>query len=413
MDEQYIEAGMLAEIWGVTKRRIQMMCSRGEIAGARKEGNVWVVPADSKKPVDKRVVSGDYRKERVEVDRTNGYGKIMSLLCREIRTDLDAIIGYSNMIKNSEAGVEGCLENILTAGGDCLCAIQNVSVWENLKTVIRQDEEDSVCVKATLEALVQGLSRKVAARSIKFYSVIALEPFSVQTNREQFEIIFRNILDCAIRVADIGSTLTFKADLLPSKGHDTKLVRYTVEGNGGRLIEESLQYEVTKVLAEKFGGELEVENEPGRGTKVTLVLRHRCARASEAGAGGKEVSLDGKKILLVEDNQFSREITKLLLEQEGATVDTAEDGIIGVAKVRMEKESTYDFILMDLVMPNMDGFTATKIIKGLEDRSKASVPIIAMTANAFAEDKAKALEAGMDGHITKPINLDELKKILA
>ncbi len=121
----------------------------------------------------------------------------------------------------------------------------------------------------------------------------------------------------------------------------------------------------------------------------------------------------GKKILLVEDNELNQEIAVSILEDRGFVVDTAGDGSLAIKKIERAKKGQYDIILMDIQMPNIDGYEATRKIRAMADPDKAGIPIIAMTANAFDEDRQKALEAGMNGHIAKPINMDILEKTLS
>lgn len=127
----------------------------------------------------------------------------------------------------------------------------------------------------------------------------------------------------------------------------------------------------------------------------------------------KAYDFRGKKVLLVEDNNLNQEIAVALLEDRGFIVDTADDGSVAVKKIKNAKRRPYDVILMDIQMPKMDGYEATGKIREMDDPDKSSIPIIAMTANAFDEDRQKALEAGMDFHIAKPINMDTLEEALA
>ena len=121
----------------------------------------------------------------------------------------------------------------------------------------------------------------------------------------------------------------------------------------------------------------------------------------------------GKKILLVEDNELNREIAMEILKEEGFVVDTAEDGEVAVQKMEQAEPGQYDLILMDIQMPKMDGYEATRKIRAMPDAVKASIPIFAMTANAFEEDRQNALKAGMNGHIAKPLNIPHLLSVLA
>ena len=164
-------------------------------------------------------------------------------------------------------------------------------------------------------------------------------------------------------------------------------------------------------------GTIEVESELGKGSKFTVTIEHELAdtdyyekkRLSEL---SEDIDFSGKRILLAEDNDLNAEIAITLLEEMGFQVDRAEDGIICVNKLEQEPAGTYDLILMDIQMPNMNGYKATQIIRWLPDTKKAGIPIIAMTANAFAEDKKRALDSGMNGHLAKPIEIPKLMEML-
>ena len=166
-------------------------------------------------------------------------------------------------------------------------------------------------------------------------------------------------------------------------------------------------------------GTIEVESKQGEGSKFTVTLEYRIADKSyyeqdtEKSSDVDETDrISGKHILLAEDNDLNAEIAQFILEDMGLMVDRVEDGIQCVAKMEQEPAGTYDLILMDIQMPNMDGYKATEVIRDLADKSKANIPIIAMTANAFEEDRKKALAKGMNGHIAKPVDIEKVRKIL-
>ena len=137
-----------------------------------------------------------------------------------------------------------------------------------------------------------------------------------------------------------------------------------------------------------------------------------CAEPARKPTQLNAADLKGKKLLLVEDNALNRELAQEILKEAGFAVDTAEDGEIAVQKMRQAAPGQYDLILMDIQMPRMDGYEATRQIRALPDAAKAGIPIFAMTANAFEEDRQNALKAGMDGHIAKPLDIPHLLQVL-
>ena len=166
-------------------------------------------------------------------------------------------------------------------------------------------------------------------------------------------------------------------------------------------------------------GSISVESTLHEGTTFTVTLTHRIAEhAGTKKADTQKEALDaavlaGIRILLAEDNALNAEIAEAILESAGPKIERVEDGIQCVNRIEKMPADTYDMILMDIQMPKMDGYKATQAIRNLSDKDKASIPIIAMTANAFEEDKRDAIAAGMNGHIAKPIQVDKLLSILS
>ena len=186
----------------------------------------------------------------------------------------------------------------------------------------------------------------------------------------------------------------------------------TVSGIPGTGLGMSIASRIVKLM----GGTIDVTSEVGKGSHfIVTVPATQLAEETpdrEEPEEKLEKIIEGKRVLLVEDNELNREICQELLEMAGFTVDTAEDGKVAVDKVREAPAGTYDVILMDIQMPVMDGYEATREIRCLVEGKKAGIPIFALTANAFAEDRRRAIEAGMNGHIAKPIDIPSLMKTL-
>ena len=185
-----------------------------------------------------------------------------------------------------------------------------------------------------------------------------------------------------------------------------------VEGTG-------LGLPISKSIIDLMGGTIDVYTAPGNGTEIVLLLKFRLADESELPQNNpqekqeKTVDFSTKRLLIVEDNTVNMEIAKMILKQAGFTVETAENGQIGLDMVKASPDGYYDAVLMDIQMPVMDGLTAARSIRSLENPVHASIPILAITANAFKEDEEKAKEAGMQAHIAKPIDVDKLLGTLA
>ena len=185
-----------------------------------------------------------------------------------------------------------------------------------------------------------------------------------------------------------------------------------IEGTG-------LGLSITKSLVDLMKGNIDVITSPGNGTKIVLNLRLKIADETDIvhqdnneRSQDAEMLFTDKRLLLVEDNMINMEIAHMILSQAGFKVDTAENGKIALEKISVSEAGYYSVVLMDVQMPVMDGYTATRMIRELDNKELAGIPIIAMTANAFKEDEDAALKAGMQAHITKPIDVDILLQTL-
>ena len=171
---------------------------------------------------------------------------------------------------------------------------------------------------------------------------------------------------------------------------------------------------VVRKLVDRLGGQIEVQSEKGKGTRfsVTLPLHIGHAPAAEAALPDAPPSLAGLHLLVAEDNDLGREIAVQLLSDSGASVTEAEDGEQALSLFSAAPEGAFDAILMDVQMPILNGYETTKKIRQMEDRKKAEIPILAMTANAFEEDRKRSMEAGMNGHVAKPLDMQEILKTI-
>ena len=211
--------------------------------------------------------------------------------------------------------------------------------------------------------------------------------------------------DAVLEIADTGVGIP-EADLPHVFDRFYRVDKARSRETGGT----GLGLSITKSLVDMMGGRITVESEPGRGSEFTISLRFPVgeAKAGQMIPVSKASDFTGKKLLVVEDNELNLEIASTLLEEAGFEVDTAGNGKIAVEKVEAASAGRYDLILMDVQMPEMDGYEATRRIRRLENQEIASKPIIAMTANAFSEDVKKSMDAGIIEHLAKPMNMEKL-----
>ena len=216
------------------------------------------------------------------------------------------------------------------------------------------------------------------------------------------------------RVSDtgIGMSQDYMTKIFDAFTREQNTTKSKIAGTG-------LGMSIVRKYVDLLGGTIDVESELGKGSTITVTLKHKIADESyyvkkhiEESGTGREI-LEGRNILLAEDNDLNAEIAEAILERAGLKTERVEDGIQCVNMIEKMPAGTYDMILMDIQMPKMNGYKATQAIRRLPDKDKACIPIIAMTANAFEEDKRDALAVGMNGHIAKPIELDKLLSMLA
>ena len=216
------------------------------------------------------------------------------------------------------------------------------------------------------------------------------------------------IYQISVKDTGIGMSKDFQKHLFDLFERENRSAVTGVQGTG-------LGLAITKRLVELMNGEITCNSSLGKGTEFKCTIRLKVVDADYVEEEEEKIDLsllEGKKVLLVEDNDLNREIARTILEEVGMVVEEATDGTVAVDMLGKKERSDYDVVLMDIQMPYMDGYKATRIIRNAEVRTKGHVPIIAMTANAFEEDKAKAFEAGMDAHIAKPVDTKELYREL-
>ena len=292
------------------------------------------------------------------------------------------------------------------------------------------------------QTLFEVFGDEAKKKNIVLQYTINVEHENILTDTTKVKEIFVNILSNAIKYTSSGGYVKVSVDELPCDEAGYMMVRTRVSDTGIGMSQEyltnifeaftreqnttkskiagtGLGMSIVKKYVDLLGGTINVESELGKGSTFTVTLKHRIADESyyvkkyiEESGTGSEI-LEGRNILLAEDNDLNAEIAEAILESAGFKIERVEDGIQCVNRIEKMPADTYDMILMDIQMPQMDGYKATQAIRNLPDEDKASIPIVAMTANAFEEDKRDAIAAGMNGHIAKPIQVDKMLSILS
>ena len=361
-------------------------------------------------------------------------------MSHDIRTPMNAIIGYADLASrhlDDPAKLEKYMENIQVCGQNLLVLLNNVldlARIENDKTEIEYSVSD--IEKDFRNCIAMFQNQADSKGQTLTVTTDLLQPY-VYVDVPHLTEICTNLVSNAVKYTGDGGAIHCDITQKPGEKEGWCNTVITVADNGIGMSQEFLKHifepferertstvskvegsgigmGIVKKLVGLMGGTVEVESRIGVGSTFTVTLPCRIASQEETQAAKRETapsdekSLCGVKILLTEDNDINAEIATELLQEEGCTVDRAKDGVECVDMLEKAANGTYQLILMDIQMPVMNGYDAAKKIRRMEDPQKAGIPIIAMTANAFSEDRQAALDAGMNDHVAKPINMNVL-----
>ena len=373
--------------------------------------------------------------------------RFLNNMSHDIRTPMNAILGYAQIMEDElnrkeVPEVSEHLEKLQQSGNLLLSIINNVLDMARIESGRMELDENYCRIEDVWKSLFAVFDENAMKKNIALHYAMNVEHEHVLTDVTKVKEILVNILSNAIKYTPAGGSVMVDVDELPcdesgymivkirvsdtgigmSQDYQTKIFEaFTREQNTtkSKIAGTGLGMSIVKKYVDLLGGTINVESELGKGSTFTVTLKHRIADESyyikkhiEEPGTGSEI-LKGRNILLAEDNDLNAEIAEAILERAGLKTERVEDGIQCVNRIMEMPVGTYDMILMDIQMPKMDGYKATQAIRNLPDRDKACIPIIAMTANAFVEDKRDAIAAGMNGHIAKPIPVDKLLSMLA
>ena len=364
-------------------------------------------------------------------------------MSHDIRTPMNAIIGFTNIAlkQNPKPEVKACLDKISDSSEHLLALINDVLDISRIESDKVQYTPAPVDIAEVSESVLTIMYGYLSNRDITFQTELE-EPNTryVLTDAVRVREVLVNILGNAVKFTNDGGTVTYAVSYHPGEDDRHVNVRYRISDTGIGMSEDFVdhifdefsqedlgartQYKgtglgmaITKRYVDLMGGTISVESKKDVGSTFTVELPMEIADSCEGKitdyAVGK-ADLHGLKVLLAEDNDLNAEIAIVQLEELGMQITRAVDGKEAVRCFAENPQGTFDIILMDIMMPQMNGYEATKAIRSLDDRPDGrTIPIIAMTANAFAEDVQASLDAGMNGHLSKPIVIDEVVKAIA
>ena len=373
--------------------------------------------------------------------------RFLNNMSHDIRTPMNAILGYAQLMEEELKEKDlpetsDHLEKLQQSGNLLLSIINNVLDMARIESGKMEIDENYGRIEDIRQTLFEIFGDEAKKKNIALHYTINVEHEHILTDTTKVKEIFVNILSNAIKYTPPGGSVMINVDELVCDESGYMMVRTRVSDTGigmsqdyltkifdaftrernttkSKITGSGLGMSIVKRYVDLLGGTIDVESEPGKGSTFTVTLKHRIADESyyvkkhDEGSGTASKILEGRNILLAEDNDLNAEIAEAILERAGLKTERVEDGIQCVNKITKMPVGTYDMILMDIQMPRMDGYKATQAIRHLTDKDKACIPIVAMTANAFEEDKRDAVAAGMNGHIAKPIQIDKLLSMLA
>ena len=367
--------------------------------------------------------------------------EFLNSISHEIRTPLNAVIGLTSIasthLEDTER-VKDCLVKIDQSSDRLLSIINDILDMSRIESGKFDLNEGPMHLFEVIHEVERDIRNDLQAKDLKFQlDCVGINDDEVVCDKERLRQVLLKVLSNAIKFTKEGGSVSMSVKETPLTKSSYAAYEFRIKDNGIGMSEEFLKtvYEpftresavsrdvrgmglglaITKNSVEMMGGQIEIASRLNVGTEVTMTFEFKLVQLKKNGEGDTLVNsgFAGKRILLVEDNILNREITMEILQDNGFIVTAVEDGDIAVKMLSKAKSRPFDVVLMDVRMPVMDGYEATKRIRAFENKDVAEIPIIAMTANAFDEDRKASFEAGMNEHIAKPVSIEKLKDVLA
>lgn len=383
------------------------------------------------------------RQEKIKAEKANEAKSIFLFnMSHDIRTPMNAIVGYSQLMKKelTNPKLAHYQEMIEQSSQLLLSIINNVLDMARVESGKMELDENYEVIGNISQLVCSAFAAEASRKNIELNIIVNVEHKHIIVDSTKMQEILSNLISNAIKYTSAGGKVTIDTKELPYDKEGHVLIQTKVSDTGIGMSEEflpslfelftrernttlskipgtGLGMAIVKNFVDLMNGSIEVESELGKGSTFTITIPHKIANKDYTNRNIKDsnecdIDFMGKRILLAEDNELNAEITTTILSEMGFEVKVVEDGIFCVNEIQHQPANTYDLILMDIQMPNMDGYKATHCIRRLSQPEKANIPIIAMSANAFEEDKKKAFDVKMNDYLTKPIDFQKMEQVL-
>lgn len=362
----------------------------------------------------------------------------LSRMSHEIRTPMNGIIGMTAIALQQEQSHEriiDCLKKIQSSSNYLLGLINDILDMSKIESGKMKIEPFNFSIYEMLDTIKELIMTQASAKNITFVQDIKLTHSWFVADKMRISQVLINLLGNAVKFTPAKGRITLTIQEMETSGMKA-VVYFAVRDTGIGIAREDqkrvfrsfeqasevnpakqqgtgLGLSISSRLIQMMGSNIQLDSEPGEGSTFSFSIPLELGENVEEEVNQEEISFEGCRILVVEDNELNAEIAMTLLEERGFVVDCVYNGAEAVERIRTTQPGTYDVILMDIMMPVMDGLEATRTIRGMEREDCHTIPIVAMSANAFDDDLKKSVECGMNGHLSKPVEVDKLYQTLS
>ena len=383
-----------------------------------------------------RVIQGQLNQQQHDI-ASRAKSEFLSRMSHEIRTPMNGIIGMTAIALQQNQTPErimDCLQKIQSSSDYLLGLINDILDMSKIESGKMKLEPFNFNIDEMFGTIRELILTQSLARKIRFVQEIELENHWFMADRMRISQVLINLLGNAVKFTPEGGSITLTVKETPLSRQESSLY-FAVKDTGIGIAKEEqdrvfrsfeqaanrnpskqqgtgLGLSISSRLVQMMGSNIQLESAPGMGSTFSFTIPLTLGEDEQTREEKEEIFFEGRRILVVEDNELNAEIAQYLLEERGFAVDCVYDGSQAVERIRTTQPGTYDVILMDIMMPVMDGLEATRTIRSMEREDCHTIPIIAMSANAFDEDLKKSVECGMNGHLSKPVEVDKLYETL-